>query len=551
MPAVEPAEQLLRSARGRIRCRPTRRRSSSITSSRRRSPSRSATSIQNGTDTQPLSLTGNIPWVDRDFKWTQHNVNVAAHLDAEPDDDQSAARHLRAAVRRPREQPDDVARRSELEVHDPGRSDAAAPHGHRLLHRPDVDRRARRRQQLLRREGRAEHHRGKHSFKFGGEVSYEEIVHDTLLDNYGVFAFNGSKTGNAYADFLLGLPATMTQDAPVRKTDNGAYISAVRAGRLPHPPARHAEPRPPLRPAVSVHRSAGPQAGLRAGRSSRRSTPTAPVGLLFPGDAGVSRGIVHTDYQQHRAAPRHRVGSDGRRPHAVRAAFGMFYGSITGNEWNTTADNQPFTVRQSFPTVFTLSDPYRNLPGGVGPFPFNYTPRVAALHAAGAGVRSVARFRLAAQLSDEHHGREGDRPQLQRDRARTSARSAGTCAAGVDSNYPVFGADARRPRTSTRGGRICPARSARRPCSSSIFSSDYNGLQLSAERRGTRLIGQGVLLVRPRLRGRRLPGRRPARRAERERGSAANAAGPPPIARTASCSRACGSSTTSRLVVGR
>jgi hypothetical protein len=32
---------------------------------------------------------------------------------------------------------------------------------------------------------------------------------------------------------------------------------------------------------------------------------------------------------------------------SVRAAAGVFYGSITGNEWNTTADNQPFTVRQS------------------------------------------------------------------------------------------------------------------------------------------------------------------------------------------------------------
>ncbi|MEO8361084.1 MAG: carboxypeptidase regulatory-like domain-containing protein, partial [Vicinamibacteria bacterium] len=31
---------------------------------------------QKGTDTQPLSLTGNIPWVDRDFKWTQHNINL-------------------------------------------------------------------------------------------------------------------------------------------------------------------------------------------------------------------------------------------------------------------------------------------------------------------------------------------------------------------------------------------------------------------------------------------------------------------------------------------
>ena len=67
--------------------------------------------------------------------------------------------------------------------------------------------------------------RGNHSLKIGGEVSYEHIIHDTLLDNYGVFSFNASKTGNAYADFLLGLPATMTQDAPIRKIDSGAYFS--------------------------------------------------------------------------------------------------------------------------------------------------------------------------------------------------------------------------------------------------------------------------------------------------------------------------------------
>ena len=68
--------------------------------------------------------------------------------------------------------------------------------------------------------------KGNHSFRLGGEFSYKKIVHDTLLDNYGVFSFNGSKTGNAYADFLLGLPATMSQDAPIRKLDNGGYFSA-------------------------------------------------------------------------------------------------------------------------------------------------------------------------------------------------------------------------------------------------------------------------------------------------------------------------------------
>ena len=88
----------------------------------------------------------------------------------------------------------------------------------------------------------------------------------------------------------------------------------------------------------------------------------------------MGRGIVKTDLNN--IAPRlgmaWDVNGDGRT--SVRAAGGIFYGSITGNEWNTTADNQPFTVRQPIPTVFTLSDPYRNLPGGVGPFPFEYNP---------------------------------------------------------------------------------------------------------------------------------------------------------------------------------
>ena len=173
-----------------------------------------------------VAARGNIPWVDRDFKWNQHNLNVADTWTLSPTMINQLRGHLHAAVRRAREQSDDVARRSELEVQDSRRSDAAAPDRHRLLHRTDVDRRPGRRQRLLRVKDSVSISRGNHSFKFGGEVSYEKIVHDTLLDNYGVFTFNGSKTGNAYADFLLGLPATMTQDAPVRKTRQRRVLSA-------------------------------------------------------------------------------------------------------------------------------------------------------------------------------------------------------------------------------------------------------------------------------------------------------------------------------------
>ena len=304
--------------------------------------------------------------------------------------------------------------------------------------------------------------KGKHSLKIGGDVSYEAIVHDTLLDNYGVFGFNGSKTGNAYADFLLGLPATMTQDAPIRKTDNGAYLSAVRAGRLPHSPARHAEPRPPLRRAVSVHRSAGPQARLRAGAEvgGQPDRPRRPA--LSRRRRREPRHRAHR-LQQHRAAPRRRVGSEGRRPDGGARAFGMFYGSITGNEWNTTADNQPFTVRQSFPTVFTLSDPYRNLPGGVGPFPFNYTPGTPRFtlpaQVFGPSLDFVWPLSYQTNLTVEKElGKTLQRDRLVRRVARAESRRRASTTTIRCSGRP------RRRRTSTRGGRICPARSARPPC---------------------------------------------------------------------------------------
>jgi hypothetical protein len=46
--------------------------------------------------------------------------------------------------------------------------------------------------------------RGRHAIRVGAEYSYEAITHDTTLNNYGTFSFDGTKTGNAFADFLIG-----------------------------------------------------------------------------------------------------------------------------------------------------------------------------------------------------------------------------------------------------------------------------------------------------------------------------------------------------------
>jgi Carboxypeptidase regulatory-like domain len=436
-----------------------------------------------GTDTQPLSVSGNIPWVDRDFKWKQHNLNVADTWTLGPTMINQArvtyVRQFGARVNNPTTSLGDLNSKFTIQ------GDPTLPRltvsgyftGQTSIAGPDAG------SNYVAVKDSLSVARGNHAFKFGGEVSYEKIVHDTLLDNYGVFAFNSSKTGNAYADFLLGLPSTMTQDAPVRKTDNGSYISLFAQDDF------------------RIHSRVTLNLGVRydlqfpftdpdnrklafvPGQQSQVS-PTAPVGLLFPGDPGISRGIVKTDTNN--IAPRLGIAwdprGDGRM--SVRAAAGVFYGSITGNEWNTTADNQPFTVRQSFPTVKTLSDPYGNLPGGVSPFPFIYDPAsprfTLPAQVFGPSLDFVWPYSYQMNLTFEK--------ELFR-RFSVTASYVGALGrrlpASLDENYPVFGPGATTANVNARRPYM-PGTIGQARVLESIFNSDYHALQLSAERRGAR-----------------------------------------------------------------
>jgi hypothetical protein len=435
---------------------------------------------QKGTDVEPLSGSGNIPWVDRDFTWTQHNVNLSSTLTLNPTTiNQFRATYVRqfgARINNPTTSLGDLNSNFTIQ------GDPTLPRltvsgyftGQVSIAGPDAG------SDYWGFKDTLSLNRGNHAFRLGAEVSYESIVHDTLLDNYGVFAFNGSKSGNAYADFLLGLPSTMTQDAPVRKVDQGWYLSVF------------AQDDWRIHPRLTLN------LGLRydlqfpltdpddrklayvPGQKSQVS-PTAPEGLLFPGDPGIGRGIVETDVNN--VAPRVGLAWDpwGDGKTSVRAAAGVFYGSITGNEWNTTADNQPFAIRQSFPQVYTLSDPYAKTPGG-NPFPYLYDPANPIFRypaqVFGPSLDFVWPYTYQMNLTVQR--------ELFRDYS-LSASYVGAMgrklAASVDRNYPVYGpgattgnVNARRP---YQPGVIGAARVLE-----SGFSSDYHALQLAAEKRG-------------------------------------------------------------------
>ncbi len=326
--------------------------------------------------------------------------------------------------------------------------------------------------------------KGRHWIRVGGEVSLEKMIHDTTLDNYGTFDFDGSKTGNAFADYLLGLPRRMTQDAPVTKTDNGWYFGGFAQDDI----------------------RMGPQLTLNLGvrydlqlpltdpqnrkltyvpGSQSQVVPTSLPFLLYPGDPGIARGIIGAD--KNNVSPRIGLAWDprGNGQTAIRAAFGVFYGGISGNEWNGTADNQPFTVRQRFNDVKSLSDPYGNLPGGLSPFPYLYegdSPRfLLPASVLGPDLSFVWPYSYQMNLAIQQQLR--------------SSASVGVAYVGaigrnlpidVDFNYPVFGpgattsnVDARRP--------IMPGTFSRIRTIQSILGSDYHGLQVTAEKRGRRL----------------------------------------------------------------
>jgi hypothetical protein len=217
--------------------------------------------------------------------------------------------------------------------------------------------------------------RGRHTLKFGGEVSLNKDIQQTLLNNYGVFSFSGAKTGNAFADFLTGLPVTMNQDAPITAMDNfWSYALFAQDDFRIHPRLtlnlglRWDVQTAPTDP---FDREATFKLGVQSQVLKRSNVPT---GLLVVGDPGVERGIVPTPMKHF--SPRLGLAWDpfGDGKTSIRAGAGLFYGSVSGNEWNSTSNFQPFAVRQQFNNVLSLTNPYGLLPGGVSPFPFSYNP---------------------------------------------------------------------------------------------------------------------------------------------------------------------------------
>ena len=217
--------------------------------------------------------------------------------------------------------------------------------------------------------------------------------------------------------------------------------------------------------------------------------PTAPAGQLFYGDPGIERGVIPTRLGH--VSPR--VGfawdpfGDGKT--SIRAAGGIFYGSISGNEWNAMTNFQPWSTRLTFtnispttnaagvPNGASLRNPYNNFVGGA-PFPYDGS------YASGGGILGVS---TGFDWAHAYQTNIGVQRQL------TKALAVGATYVGTftrdlpfqrDVNYPVVNSTA-----TAAGANIL----SRRPNTAfgavllldSVQYSDYNGLQVTFNLRET------------------------------------------------------------------
>jgi hypothetical protein len=209
---------------------------------------------------------------------------------------------------------------------------------------------------------------GNHSFKFGGEFRRTQINARQGIASNGFFVFAPFPTSDPYANFLMGRPVVFFQaggdmQRGMRNWDLAGY--AQDEWRL----ARNFTLNYGLRYEISTP-FGDIRDRLNAFKPGLQSTvdPTAPEGLLFPGDEGIAGRVAPVYYGGF--SPRIGIAWDptGSGKLSVRAGYGIFWDGFTNGAnavFQAPLSALPWTQAYQVPgPFFNFANPF----GGQPPF---------------------------------------------------------------------------------------------------------------------------------------------------------------------------------------
>ncbi len=191
--------------------------------------------------------------------------------------------------------------------------------------------------------------KGPHTFKMGFDMRRAEVDNPFYFVNNGYFSFSGTgtfSTGDQGADFLLGIPDFYEQTS-------GGYIDARTQEYY-----SYFQDQWKVRANLTLTYGLGWQVNtpqndifnggvaVNAYRPGVQSTvyPSAPPGLLFPGDQGISTSTY--GYSLHDFGPRlgFAWSPGSARKWSIRGGFGIYYNQVEEEVTLANLESPPFSV---------------------------------------------------------------------------------------------------------------------------------------------------------------------------------------------------------------
>ena len=228
---------------------------------------------------------------------------------------------------------------------------------------------------------------GNHTLKFGAQFHGDQVNEKPNATFNGTFNILGTETGNAFADFLLGVPSNFTQSTGASYYLRNRYFGAfgedswrVRSDLTLNIGVRWDV----IRPWSEKYNN------IQTVIPGKESTlyPNAIPGLLVAGDPGVPSTLSPTRYgnlaprigvaytPNFSRGPLHAVfGSSGES--SIRASYGMFYTAFPGLSAGIMYSVPPFGYNYLSPAPPLFAQPFVNAGDGavnINPYPFTFPP---------------------------------------------------------------------------------------------------------------------------------------------------------------------------------